>query len=96
MKRANKVFKRVDIEQARGSIAEMSTGHDIWLHKGGVNCYHFWTRRTYLKRTGRKISDSNLRSLLNDLDAQERRANEIADEQREVGIAPRDMGMTNF
>ena len=96
MKRANKVFKREDIEQARGSIAEMSSGHDIWLHKGGVNCYHFWTRRTYLKRTGRKISDSNLRSLLNDLDAQERRANEIADEQREVGIAPRDMGMTNF
>lgn len=96
MKRANRVYKREDIERARGSIAGMKSGHDIWLHKGGVNCYHFWTRRTYLRKNNRTLSDADIRNLLNDLDAQERRANRIEDEPREVGIAPRDMGMTNF
>jgi len=96
MKKAGRVYKREDIERARGTIADMGSGHDIWLHKGGVNCYHYWTRRTYLRKTGRKISDSDIRNLLNELDAQERRANKIKDEPREVGIAPRDMGMTNF
>ena len=50
---ANKVYRKEDILAMKGMNAEL--GHNkqpysIWLHAGGVNCYHGWERRIYKKR----------------------------------------------
>lgn len=50
---ANKVYRKEDILKMKGMNTEL--GHNkqpysIWLHKGGVNCYHGWERRIYKKR----------------------------------------------
>lgn len=94
MKSAGRVYKREDIEKANGK--SLGASPNVWLHKGGVNCFHYWTRRTYMRKTGRKLSESDVTKLLDELNRSEKRANKIEKEQREVGIAPRDMGMTNF
>lgn len=50
---ANKVYRKEDILKMKGMNTEL--GHNgqpysIWLHSGGVNCYHGWERRIYKKR----------------------------------------------
>lgn len=50
---ANKVYRKEDILKMKGMNSEL--GHNkqpysIWLHAGGVNCYHGWERRIYKKR----------------------------------------------
>lgn len=49
---ANKVYRKEDITKMKGLNTEL--GHNrqpysIWMHKGGVNCYHGWERRIYKK-----------------------------------------------
>lgn len=49
----NKVYRKEDILKMKGMNSEL--GHNkqpysIWLHAGGVNCYHGWERRIYKKR----------------------------------------------
>ena len=49
----NKVYRKEDILKMKGMNTEL--GHNkqpysIWLHAGGVNCYHGWERRIYKKR----------------------------------------------
>ena len=50
---SNKVYRKEDILKMKGMNTEL--GHNkqpysIWLHAGGVNCYHGWERRVYKKR----------------------------------------------
>ena len=50
---SSKVYRKEDILKMKGMNSEL--GHNkqpysIWLHKGGVNCYHGWERRIYKKR----------------------------------------------
>jgi hypothetical protein len=47
------IYRKEDIIAMEGMNSEL--GHQkqpysIWLHKGGVNCYHAWERRIYKKR----------------------------------------------
>lgn len=53
IEKANKVYRKEDIVKMKGMNSEL--GHNgqpysIWLHAGGVNCYHGWERRVYKKR----------------------------------------------
>lgn len=50
---SGKVYRKEDIRKMKGMNTEL--GHNgqpysIWMHKGGVNCYHGWERRIYKKR----------------------------------------------
>lgn len=94
MVKAGGVYKREDIEKANGK--SLGASPNVWLEKGGINCFHYWTRRTYLRKNGRKLSEGDVKKLLDELDRSEKKANKIEKEDRRVGIAPRDMGMTNF
>lgn len=53
LENSNRVYRKEDILKMKGMNTEL--GHNgqpysIWLHKGGVNCYHGWERRVYKKR----------------------------------------------
>ncbi len=50
---ANKVYRKEDIRKMKGMNSELGhngSAYSIWMHKGGVNCYHGWERRIYKKR----------------------------------------------
>jgi hypothetical protein len=50
---SNKVYRKEDILKMKGMNSELGhqgQAYSIWLHKGGVNCYHGWERRIYKKR----------------------------------------------
>jgi hypothetical protein len=49
----SKVYRKEDILKMKGMNTELGhngQAYSIWLHKGGVNCYHGWERRIYKKR----------------------------------------------
>jgi hypothetical protein len=53
LENSSRVYRKEDILKMKGMNTEL--GHNgqpysIWLHKGGVNCYHGWERRVYKKR----------------------------------------------
>jgi hypothetical protein len=53
LENSNRVYRKEDILKMKGMNSEL--GHNkqpysIWMHKGGVNCYHGWERRVYKKR----------------------------------------------
>ena len=50
-----KMYRKEDILSMQDRGVNSEFGHNknpysIWLHKGGVNCYHIWQRRVYKKR----------------------------------------------
>ena len=56
MEGANRIYRKEDIIQMQADGVNSELGHNkqpysIWRHKGGVNCYHKWERRIYMKRT---------------------------------------------
>lgn len=56
MESANRIYRKEDIIQMQADGVNSELGHDkrpysIWRHKGGVNCYHKWERRVYMKRS---------------------------------------------
>jgi|TARA_B110000908_G_scaffold17449_1_gene19619 hypothetical protein len=55
MEGANKLYRKEDIIKMKSQGLNRTLGHkgqsySIWLHKGGVNCYHKFERRIYIKR----------------------------------------------
>lgn len=55
MEAANKLYRKEDILKMKADGVNRELGHNktaysLWLHKGGVNCYHKWERRIYIKR----------------------------------------------
>ena len=55
MEAARKVYRKEDILRMQSDGVNSQLGHNkqaysLWLHKGGVNCYHKFERRIYLKR----------------------------------------------
>tara|TARA_R110002050_G_scaffold80941_1_gene173072 strand:+ start:558 stop:1223 length:666 start_codon:yes stop_codon:yes gene_type:complete len=55
MESARKVYRKEDILKMQTDGVNSQLGHNkqaysLWLHKGGVNCYHKFERRIYLKR----------------------------------------------
>lgn len=61
---ANKIYRKEDIIGQAHSLSSIpanpklapkgsSSGiYNIWLYKGGVNCYHKWTRKIYVTKEG--------------------------------------------
>jgi hypothetical protein len=78
MIKANKVYRKEDIELASSKVvnagfgAEGADTYNIWLYKGGVNCKHFWMRKIYLKRNNKTISVNDAKKMINELDPSER------------------------
>jgi hypothetical protein len=53
MMRANKLYRKEDIEQMNSNLVNAGHGHegqayDIFKYKGGVNCNHKWKRKTFV------------------------------------------------
>lgn len=56
MESAKRIYRKEDIIQMQSDGVNSQLGHNkqpysIWRHKGGVNCYHKWERRVYMKRS---------------------------------------------
>jgi hypothetical protein len=55
MEAARKIYRKEDILKMKDDGVNSEFGHQkqpysLWLHKGGVNCYHKFERRVYVKR----------------------------------------------
>lgn len=67
---ASKVYRKEDIEAASLRAVNPGLGrsgsdtYDLFLYKGGARCHHFWSRRTYLKKTNKKISVNQAKKLI--------------------------------
>jgi hypothetical protein len=78
MMSAKKVYRKEDIELAGSKVVNPGFGpegadtYNIWLYKGGANCYHFWMRKVYLRRNNKSISVNEARRIINELDPTER------------------------
>jgi len=64
MMAAKKVYRKEDI-LAMSNIAvnagfgpNSSDKYSIWLYKGGPNCHHRWTRKTFAKKGGRSLGEA--------------------------------------
>ena len=57
---ASKVYRKEDLDKESSDNSELSPSgsstYNIWLYKGGVNCKHYWERRTYLRKNNERIS----------------------------------------
>ena len=80
MTKANKVYRKEDIEMAGSKVVNKGFGpngadtYDIFLYKGGVNCKHYWERVIYLKKNNEKISVNEARKMILALDPEYRAA----------------------
>jgi hypothetical protein len=98
MERANRVYRMEDIIDAEsdpginpGFGPEGSDTYSIWFYKGGPWCQHFWMRQTYLRKNNTKITVSQARALINELDPSLRAEARIEQNDPEVAKAPRFM-----
>jgi len=95
MMRADKVYRKEDIEDASGANPGFGEGgsnsYDIFLYKGGPWCQHYWERRTYLRKNNRRIGVNEARNLINKLDPSLRSEARLPVNPTEVAKAPRDM-----
>ena len=68
MEAANKVYRKADIVKTNSNTVNKGFGHDgkpynLFLYKGGPQCFHFWLRRIYktsLRNAKQPISDSQI------------------------------------
>lgn len=94
---AGKVYRKEDIEAASKRAVNPGFGpygsntYDLFLFKGGPNCYHFWERRTYLKRNNSRISVNEARKMINKLPVDERADARIPTNAPRVARRPIDM-----
>jgi len=64
---------------------------NIWLYKGGPNCYHWFERVTYLQKNNKKVSVNEARRLISALPPDERDAVRLPVNDRKVAKRPIDM-----
>jgi len=94
---AKKVYRKEDIEAASQQVVNPGFGPNgsdkvnIWLYKGGPNCYHYWGRRTYLRKNNKKISVNEARRIIQALPVDERAANRLPQNDPRVAQRPIDM-----
>ena len=95
MERANRVYRKEDIEDAGAVNAGFgpngSSTYDVWFYKGGPFCQHYWVRQTYLRKNNKRISVNEARALITALDPSLRSEARIEQNAPEVATAPRDM-----
>lgn len=61
-----------------------ANNYNIWLYKGGVNCRHYWERRTYLRKNNKKITVTEARRRISELDPSLRKEAQIEKNAPEV------------
>ena len=94
---AKKVYRKEDIDAASSRAVNPGFGpggsntYDLWLFKGGPNCYHYWGRKTYLKKNNKKISVNEARRIIQALPLNERAANRLPQNDPRVAQRPIDM-----
>lgn len=85
---ASKVYRVEDLDKQSSDNSTLSPkGEDtynIFLYKGGVNCKHFWERRTYLRKNNKRISVNEARRLIIAIDPSLRDEARIEANPREV------------
>jgi hypothetical protein len=99
MVRANRVWRKEDIEAAGGLAVNPGFGpngsntYSIWEFKGGPWCSHRWIRQTYLKKeNNRKVSVAEAKRIISRLPIEEREKNRIKSEPAGIqDIKPRNM-----
>jgi len=69
---ADKVYRKEDLDKQSSDNSQFAPSgestYNIWLYKGGVNCSHYWERRTYLRKNNERISVSEARAKIMQLD----------------------------
>ena len=94
---AKKVYRKEDIDAASQQVVNPGFGPNgsdkvnIWLYKGGPNCYHYWGRRTYLRKNNEQISVNEARRIIQALPVDERAANRLPQNDPRVAQRPIDM-----
>tara|TARA_R110002050_G_scaffold265480_1_gene406610 strand:- start:470 stop:2425 length:1956 start_codon:yes stop_codon:yes gene_type:complete len=69
---ARKVYRMEDLNKESSDNSELapkgSSTYNLWLYKGGVNCQHYWERRTYLRKNNKRITVAEARRKIAALD----------------------------
>ena len=99
MVQANKIYRKEDIIGQKHSLSTIpankgfgpngSDTYNIWLYKGGANCYHKWTRKIYVTKFGNK-PNYNTDEIINKTKARSRGFRPV-DNDNKVSQAPIDM-----
>jgi hypothetical protein len=94
---SSKVYRKEDIEAASDRAVNPGFGpggtntYDLFLYKGGPNCYHFWERRVYLRRNNKKITVTEARKMISELSPSQRDAVRLPQNDSDVARRPIDM-----
>lgn len=63
MVRAKRVYRKEDLNREFKGNKEFNpkneSSYNLFKYKGGVNCHHYWQRKTYLLKDDRKIDPNN-------------------------------------
>ena len=69
---AKKVYRMEDLNKESSDNPGFGPGgsnsYNLWLYKGGVNCQHYWERRTYLRKNNERITVAEARRKIAALD----------------------------
>ena len=83
-----KVYRMEDLDKESSDNSELapkgSSTYNLWLYKGGVNCQHYWERRTYLRKNNERITVSEARRKIAALDPSLRKEAQIETNVPEV------------
>jgi hypothetical protein len=100
MMRANKVYKKEDIDRMSQSIVNAGFGengadtYDIFLYKGGARCRHKWERRTYVSaKKNASIGSKDTKELST---GKAERFGYRVRNPKEVAMMPKDMPLKGF
>lgn len=58
MRQANKIYRKEDILRMSNEVVNKGLGpegadtYNVWLYKGGANCYHRWNKQVYVSFKG--------------------------------------------
>jgi len=85
---AKKVYRMEDLDKESSENSELSpkgsNTYNLWLYKGGVNCQHYWERRTYLRKNNERITVAEARRRIAKLDPSMKKEAEIVTNVPEV------------
>ena len=77
-----------DLDKESSANSELSpkgsNTYNLWLYKGGVNCQHYWERRTYLRKNNERITVAEARRRIAKLDPSMKKEAEIVTNVPEV------------
>lgn len=88
MMSAKKLYRAEDLDKEQKTAPSMGANgqdkYNVFLYKGGVNCKHFWQRQIYMKKEFKKISVSQARKMILQLDPRERKEAKWQENPKEV------------